>query len=123
MAKDWCLTIRASQVIPIYPLSEDLEPGDVFLVTTPIQTQAEQYKENGFLPLDMHLVRLDGLDYEKFYRKSYGTTGHADAADFWKFTPGPTPPPDPDNPRHRATTSWSLAPRAPLIPSKASRSL
>jgi len=34
VAKDWCLTIRASQVIPVYPLTEDLQPGDVFLVQT-----------------------------------------------------------------------------------------
>ena len=24
VAKDWCLTIRASQVLPVYPLSEDV---------------------------------------------------------------------------------------------------
>ena len=35
-AKDWCLALRACQLIPIYPLSEDLRPGDVFLVQQPI---------------------------------------------------------------------------------------
>ncbi len=32
VAKDWSLGIRASQIIPVYPLTEDLQPGDVFLV-------------------------------------------------------------------------------------------
>jgi len=30
-AKDWCMTIRGSQVIPVYPLTEDIQPGDIFL--------------------------------------------------------------------------------------------
>jgi hypothetical protein len=34
VARDWCMTIRASQVIPVYPLTEDLQPGDIFLVTS-----------------------------------------------------------------------------------------
>ena len=50
VAKDWALVIRASQVIPIYPLSEDLQPGDVLLVSTPIEEQVALYKEKGFLP-------------------------------------------------------------------------
>lgn len=35
VAKDWCLTIRASQVMPVYPLREDVQPGDCFLVSVP----------------------------------------------------------------------------------------
>jgi hypothetical protein len=35
-AKDWCMTIRGSQVIPVYPLTEDIQPGDIFLVQVPI---------------------------------------------------------------------------------------
>ena len=58
VAKDWALVIRASQVIPVYPLTEDLQPGDVLLVSTPIEDQARVYKDKGFLPLDQHLVRL-----------------------------------------------------------------
>ena len=37
VAKDWALIFRASQVIPVYPLTEDLQPGDVLLVSTPIE--------------------------------------------------------------------------------------
>jgi len=45
VAKDWSLSIRASQVIPVYPLTEDLQPGDVFLVQTPIEDQVKARKE------------------------------------------------------------------------------
>lgn len=59
VAKSWCQTIRASQVIPVYPLTEDLRPGDVFLVRRTIADQASEWKEKGFLALDDHRVRLD----------------------------------------------------------------
>jgi hypothetical protein len=71
VAKDWCLTIRASQVLPVYPLSEDVQPGDTFLVQTPLSQQTEIYEEKGFLPLDQLVVRLPGLDYSEFYRDAY----------------------------------------------------
>lgn len=67
VAKDWCETIRASQVIPVYPLTEDLQPGDVFLVQVPVDRQQEIYKQRGFLPLDNHLARLDPKGYADFY--------------------------------------------------------
>jgi hypothetical protein len=70
VAKDWCMTIRASQVLPVYPLTEDLEPGDVFLVRTSIDDQAEQYKEAGFLPFELHLARLRPEGYDKFYHNA-----------------------------------------------------
>jgi len=59
VAKDWCQTIRASQVIPVYPLTEDLRPGDVFLVTRTIDADQDVYAEKGYLPLDLNLARLD----------------------------------------------------------------
>ena len=37
VAKDWCATIRASQVIPVYPPTADLLPGDMFLVDRPVR--------------------------------------------------------------------------------------
>jgi len=70
VAKDWCLTIRASQVIPVYPMTEDLQPGDIFLVQVPIDKQQEQYKQRGFLPLDNHLGRLQPTEYASFYGRS-----------------------------------------------------
>ncbi len=78
VAKDWSLTIRASQVIPVYPLSEDVVPGDVFLVQTPISEQAKVYEDSGFLALDQLVTRLatqevskDFFNYENFYGNGY----------------------------------------------------
>ena len=71
VAKRWCLTIRASQVIPVYPLTEDIQPGDVFLVQTPVPNQVSEYTRRGFLPLDLHVRRLEGLHYADFYGDAY----------------------------------------------------
>jgi hypothetical protein len=123
VAKDWCLTIRASQVIPVYPLTEDVQPGDVFLVQTPIQKQAEEYEKKGFLPLDQRMTRFVDLDYKSFYEKSFGTIGQDNTPHHWQFPPRGYPP-------HRASsavasgsgnahtelTDWPNAPRA-MFPS------
>jgi len=71
VAKRWCLTIRASQVVPVYPLTEDIQPGDVFLVQTPIPHQVSEYTKRGFLPLELHLHRIAPLNYGEFYADSY----------------------------------------------------
>lgn len=71
VAKDWCMNIRASQVIPVYPLTEDIQPGDVFLVQTPLEEQVKVYKSKGFLPLDNHLIRLQPTNYCDFYSGGY----------------------------------------------------
>jgi hypothetical protein len=68
VAKDWSLSIRASQVIPVYPLTEDLQPGDVFLVQTPVEEQVKVYLDKGFLPLENLVTRLSPLGYTRFYR-------------------------------------------------------
>ncbi len=75
VAKDWSLVIRASQVIPVYPLTEDLQPGDVFLVQTPIEKQIKLYEAKGFLPLENLVARLRPLGYEAFYRGAFGVNG------------------------------------------------
>ena len=80
VAKGWCETIRASQVIPVYPLTEDLLPGDVFMVQTTIESQASLYRKRGFLSLDDHRTRLRGLQYSNNYFDGY-----------WKDTFGKTP--------------------------------
>jgi hypothetical protein len=102
IAKDWCLTIRASQVIPVYPLTEDIHPGDVFLVQVPIGRQQEIYKDKGFLPLDNHLVRLHPSCYTNFYSNSF-LHNKSDSA---------TLPYDWIRPGGYATNSWSAAPHA-----------
>ena len=71
VAKDWSLTIRASQVIPVYPLTEDIQPGDVFLVNTPISRQVDLYEQKGFLPIDQLVTRLHDLSYKHFYGDAY----------------------------------------------------
>ncbi|HVR73112.1 MAG TPA: hypothetical protein VMT52_02215 [Planctomycetota bacterium] len=87
VAKDWALTIRASQVIPVYPLTEDLQPGDVFLVRMPIQAQHEEYRRRGFLPLDQHFTRLDDLDYSATYGASFGIGEAKNTPRHWQFPP------------------------------------
>ncbi|HEX2839124.1 MAG TPA: hypothetical protein VHN77_13475 [Phycisphaerales bacterium] len=83
VAKDWCETIRASQVIPVYPLTEDLQPGDVFLVQVPVDRQQQVYKEKGFLPLDNHLMRLDPTGYEAFYDSNFPLPAGVNMPEFW----------------------------------------
>jgi hypothetical protein len=68
VAKDWCLNIRASQILPVYPLTTDLRPGDVFLTMTPIGKEIAQFEAKGFLPFDLHLKRLATDEVlQKFY--------------------------------------------------------
>jgi hypothetical protein len=74
-AKDWCMTIRGSQVIPVYPLTEDIQPGDIFLVQVPIDKQQELYELNGFLALDNHLDRINPIGYDRFYAYSFFAKG------------------------------------------------
>jgi hypothetical protein len=74
VAKDWSMVIRASQVIPVYPLTEDLQPGDVMLVSLPVENQSALYKKRGFLPLDQLMVRLYPTNYPEFYRTGYEIT-------------------------------------------------
>jgi len=98
VAKDWSTVIRASQVIPVYPLTEDLQPGDIFLVTTPIQKQHEQYEEDGFLPLDSHVFRLQPAGYESFYARSFVVgNGNKIVPNYWLH-----PDEDKDKAWHRA---------------------
>lgn len=79
VAKDWAMVIRASQVIPVYPLTEDLQPGDIFLVQVSIDQQEQVYKERGFLPLDNLIHRLNPAGYGPFYLKSFAV-GDGDRA-------------------------------------------
>lgn len=72
VAKNWALTIRASQMIPVYPLTEDLQPGDVLLVSQPIEEQVHDYEASGFLPLDQHMYRFYFSKFSEFYNGRYG---------------------------------------------------
>lgn len=101
VAKDWCETIRASQIIPVYPLTEDIQPGDIFLVQVPVDRQQEIYRRRGFLPLDNHLARRNPQGYTDFYGHSFFAQGESK-----------TLPRDWSRPGGTSTTSWQPAPNA-----------
>lgn len=71
IAKDWCMVIRASQVIPVYPLTEDLQVGDIFLVQRTVDAQHKDYEQRGFLPLDNLIYRMDPKGFYEFYDGSF----------------------------------------------------
>jgi hypothetical protein len=100
-AKDWCATIRASQVMPVYPLTEDIQPGDIFLVQIPIDQQQKVFREKGYLPLDNHLARMNPSGYQQFYRDSF-LASNADK----------TLPADWLRPNNGISNSWVAAPNA-----------
>ena len=91
VAKDWCLAVRASQVMPVYPLTEDVQPGDVFLVQTAQEDQARVWRERGFLPLENLLVRLP-VQYAKFYAGGYLVDDKVNPPRHWQFPPPPGTP-------------------------------
>jgi hypothetical protein len=104
VAKDWCLTIRASQVMPVYPLTEDLQVGDVFLVSTTIQEEIKEFESKGFLPLDNQIARIDVSGFAQFYNGAYAVQTTSVVPKLWQF---------PDPPRTAApTTDWGVAPGA-----------
>lgn len=104
VAKDWCLTIRASQVLPVYPLTEDLQVGDMFLVSTPLEQEVKDLEEDGFLPLANVVGRLEPTGWEEFYNGAYAVTNDSVLPKQWQF-PQPTPSTAP-------YTAWSTAPGA-----------
>lgn len=104
VAKDWCLTIRASQVLPVYPLTEDLQVGDVFLVSTPLSEEVRRLEADGFLPLDNVIARIQPTGWQTFYNGSYGVKDGSIVPQQWQF---PTPPPT-----SAPMTAWSTAPGA-----------
>ena len=109
VAKGWCETIRASQVIPVYPLTEDLLPGDVFLVQTTIESQANLYRKKGFLSLDDRRTRLKGIDYSNAYFDAYWKDefGHTPHERIKREGTGPV-----DGGTNKMNLSEAVAPRA-----------
>jgi len=99
VARNWCMIIRAGQVIPVYPLTEDLQPGDMFLVQVPIDRQQSLYEKKGFLPLDNLIARLNPTGYARFYESSFGVGSDSKRLpEFW-LSPG-------------QETAWTQAPQA-----------
>ncbi|MCG8600707.1 MAG: hypothetical protein MI807_11235 [Verrucomicrobiales bacterium] len=85
VARDWCLTIRASQVIPIYPLMEDFEVGDSFIVSTPTSELKSYWNKRGYLPIETTLSRMHPKGYAEFYREGYGLRAGSDVPRLWQF--------------------------------------
>jgi hypothetical protein len=109
VAKDWALVIRASQVIPVYPLTEDLQPGDVLLVSMPIEEQVKIYKDKGYLPLDQLLIRFYTKDHNtkkfyNFYNGRYGIDENSMPPEQWQRAGGEN--------KH----NWAIAPLAAFPP-------
>src|SRR4051794_34655799 len=101
VAKEWCLTMRASQVLCVYPLSEDVQVGDIYLVNTSIPNQVKQYLQNGFLPFDMLLTRLQPVNYRAMYANAYATQDQwGNIPHQWQF------------PANATTNNWIAAPHA-----------
>jgi hypothetical protein len=67
VAKGWCLSIRASQVIAVYPLTEDIKVGDMFIVQRPTEDEVYGYETDGFLPMGQLLHRLHPTGLDGFY--------------------------------------------------------
>src|SRR5262245_27057062 len=112
VAKDWSMTIRASQVMPVYPLTEDLQPGDIFLVQLPITRQQDLWRKKGFLPLDNHVGRLDPSHYPEFYDHSFLIKAEPDVD---KWLPGEwrgTTPASAGADGSAPLPAWSSAPRS-----------
>jgi len=90
--KNWNRLIRASHIFPVYPLSQDLQPGDVFLTRKHIEDTSE-WNEPGYLPFDHHLTRLYPTGYVSFYTNSFGVGAKAPLprdwieTDKWKNAP------------------------------------
>lgn len=101
VARDWSMVMRAGQVIPVYPLTEDLQPGDIFLVQVPIDQQQNVYKRKGFLPLDNHIARIQPEGYSPFYDHSFLTSGTNQTLPQAWIHPGST-----------NTLPWQAAPHA-----------
>ena len=76
VAKDWSMTVRASQIMPIYPLEEDLRPGDIYLVTNSIGSEIDSWNHRGFLPMVNRYARIPipVSEYTTFFENASGTT-------------------------------------------------
>ena len=70
--KDWNRIIRASHIQPVYPLTQDILPGDVFLVSHDIE-DTDAWRQPGYLPLDHLVTRLYPEGYRSFYNNSWNS--------------------------------------------------
>lgn len=69
VAKNWSMTIRAGQIFPVFPLEEDIRPGDVYLADMSSDDEVETWTEEGFLPLTNRYdrIKIPSSVYRKIY--------------------------------------------------------
>jgi hypothetical protein len=79
--KDWNRLIRASHIYPIYPLTQDIQPGDIFLTDTHVE-DTKAWGKAGYLKFDRHITRLYPTNYAAFYERSFDT-GIEDLPRLW----------------------------------------
>lgn len=70
--------------MPIYPLSEDVQPGDVYLVQATMEAQAATYDDQGYLPFELLVTRVDSLDYRSMYGGDFGTAASDGVPKHWR---------------------------------------
>jgi hypothetical protein len=77
VAKDWSMTVRASQVMPVYPLEEDIRPGDIYLVANSIERDVGIWNDKGFLPLINRFdrIKIDKSIYDPFFENGFNESG------------------------------------------------
>lgn len=97
VARDWSMTIRASQVVPVYPLTQDIQPGDVFLVNRTVADQSTRFRDRGFMPTDLHIARLLPSKYAEFYKAREPQTNSEGEPELvlprdWRNAPPPSKP-------------------------------
>ncbi len=88
VARDWCLTIRGSQVIPVYPLDEDVQPGDVYISSTPVAEMKTFWNQRGYLPIDHRFARFYPTGYKEYYKDGYGIKDATVVPRHWQFPNG-----------------------------------
>jgi hypothetical protein len=112
VARDWCLTIRGSQVIPVYPLEEDIQPGDILVVDTPVDRLRDYWNQRGYLPIDHRFARIHLGDYAGYYQESYGIGKNLNTPHHWQFPqPAGSDGVTADS-TNMPPTYWKYAPRA-----------
>lgn len=92
VAKDWSLAIRASQVQPVYPLTEDLQPGDVFISQLSEADMVAEFEQRGFLPFDTHAGRLSIPSLAAAYDGYPGIAQDSRLPRPWQFPAGSAAP-------------------------------
>ncbi|HFQ5056838.1 TPA: hypothetical protein ACGU7J_002241 [Vibrio vulnificus] len=77
VAKNWNFMVRASQVTPVYPLQEDLRPGDIFVTPLTMDSEIDSWRGDGYLTLNNVYARINltPQDYSAHYQGATSSQG------------------------------------------------